>query len=148
MSEYTFIVLSVPTSGGGATPAATFAFGTQDYKPPRQGRSTSFDDVHNQNGRHRYVYDNGPGFRAWDPFRVKCVDELQTILGVSATQQHAQMEFLWNYIGPIGMLAPEGVYTVHWADSQKQLGWLGGRYPAGAGDKIAYDVSVAFEEGG
>ena len=65
------IILSVPTSGDGATAAATYVFYTAGYSPPRQGRSTGQDIVHNQNGVFKYRYDNGPNVYAWEPFQIR-----------------------------------------------------------------------------
>lgn len=144
MSGELWITLSVPTSGAGATAAATYQFASRGYKPPRQGRSIGFDDVHNQNGLFRYVYDNGPNTRTWEPFDIVCTDEFGG-LG-AATVQIARLEFLWRYRGAIGMQAPDGVYTVSWADAplEKQFE----SFPHAAGDKIKMRAVVNFEEAG
>jgi hypothetical protein len=142
MPDYNKVILSVPTSGAGATPAATYAFFTRGYKPPRQARSIGFDYVHNQNGLHKYVYDNGPNINTWDPFQIVCGDQFKD-LG-SASVQFGNLLFLWNYIGPISMQAPEGAYTVAWADAplEKQFA----QFPSAVGDKIEFGVTVTFEE--
>ncbi len=141
------ILLSVPTSGGGATPAATYSFYTSGYRPPRQGRSAGTDIVHNQNGIHKYRYDNGPNVHIWEPFQIRISDDFRTELG-AATTQWQRLQFLWNYVeGPMKMHVPEGIYDVVWADAPLERRF-GSHYPTGAsGDKLSYDVVINFEEG-
>ena len=140
------IILSVPTSGSGATAAATFSFFTSGYQVPRQGRSISADTVHNHNGIFTYVYDNGPNIRTWQPFEIVCSDKFLNYLG-AATQQHSRFEFLWNYTeGSITLQAPEGVYAVRWSDQPLERRFA--RFPSAVGDKIEYRYQVNFEEGG
>lgn len=140
------LIMSVPTSGAGATPAATFSFFTDGYKPPRQSRATASDVVHNQNGVFIYVYDNGPGPYAWSPFRIVCSDKFQDYIG-TATQQYANFDFLWRYTeGSILLRAPEGMYQVHWTDSPLERDFR--QFPSAVGDKIEYVIQVNFEEGG
>lgn len=147
MADLTPLILSVPTSAGGATAAATFGFFTSGYRAPRQGRSTAQDIVHNQNGIFKYRYDNGPNVFTWEPFRIIINDNFNNKLAMSATQQLANLDFLWNYIeGPLGLAAPEGVYAVDWANAPLEKVMLGA--PLAAGDKIAWAVTVNFEEGG
>jgi len=144
MPEAVPIFLSVPTSAGGATAAATFGFFTSGYRAPRQGRSTSQDIVHNQNGIFKYRYDNGPNVHTWEPFRIIASDTFRDAIG-SATQQLANLDFLWNYVeGPLGMAAPDGVYSVDWANAPLERVMLD--TPLAAGDKIKWAISVAFEE--
>lgn len=140
------IILSVPTSGGGATAAATFSFFTSGYRPPRQGRSISDDTVHNQNGIFVYVYDNGPNVHTWQPFQVVCSDKFENYLG-SATQQLSNFNFLWNYAeGSMTLRAPDGIYAVRWSDAPLEKDFQ--QFPAQAGDKIAYRMQVNLKEGG
>lgn len=144
MSDRRPIVFSVPESGGGATPAATLAFFTVGYRPPRQDRSSSRDTVHNQNGIFKYVYDNGPGPYAWDQFQIEVNDAFSGELG-DANTQWANLLFLWNYQdGPMGMEAPDGVYSVGWADAPLERQFMG--FPGAAGDKVTYRVVVNIEE--
>lgn len=144
MSGELFIILSVPTSGAGATAAATYSFASRGYKPPRQGRSIGFDDVHNQNGLFRYVYDNGPNNYTWEPFQIVVADEFGG-LG-AATVQKDRLEFLWRYIGPIGMQAPDGTYTVTWSDAALEKSFES--YPHAAGDKLRMALTVNLEDAG
>jgi hypothetical protein len=151
MAQRIPLILSVPTSAGGDTAAATFAFFSGDYRPPRQGRSTASDTVHNQNGLFKYRYDNGPNVFEWQTFRIIVSDRFMndgvgnTAIG-SATQQLSHLDFLWNYVeGPLGFAAPEGVYSVDWAEAPLEKVFRG--FPGAAGDKIDWDVSINFEEG-
>lgn len=139
------IVLSVPTSGSGATPGATFSFSTSGYKPPRQGRSLGTDIVHNQNGAFKYVYDNGPNFWAWDPFEAVLTDQFSGVSGGGATQQYANLRFLWNYVGVMGIRTPDGAYNVVWAagaDFQQSFQ----QFPNSVGDKMEFRVTLNIEE--
>lgn len=149
MADYQLITLSVPTSGGGVTAAATYGFFTEGYRIPRQERSTTSDFVHNQNGRFIYRYDNGPGSFIFEPFRIVLSDRLAPAvypIGATAQEQWERLQFLWQYIGNIGLEAPEGVYEVNWSGAPLERAPLG--FPAQAGDKIDYKVNVSFEEGG
>lgn len=142
------IILSIPTSADGATPAATYAFFTGDYAPPVQPRAMSRDVVVNQNGAFVYPYDNGPGPHAWAPFHLVMADELADYIP-SATQQWENFQLLWNYReGPMTMRAPDGVYNVNWAEGfQLERQFLTRK--GAAGDKAAVEqyVTVQFEEG-
>lgn len=139
MSDRLAIILSVPTSGGGATPAATMPFFTVGYRPPRQGRSVSRDVVHNQNGLFIYPYDNGPGLREWDQFQIEVNDSFTNELGANGQEQYERLQFLWNYQGIMGLADPIGVYSVGWAPAPWEPQFK--RYPGSAGDKI-YDLRV------
>lgn len=139
------IVFSVPTSGGGATPPATFSFMTSGYKVPRQGRSSGMDTVHNQNGVFRYFYDNGPNSRTWEPFAIVASDAFTSVAGGGATQQAANLDFLWQYVGPMGMQAPEGTYTVGWAPGTEYLPAFT-RFPSEVGDKIELRTDINIVE--
>ena len=141
------IILSVPTSGSGATAPATHSFYTTRYKPPHQSRASSSDWVRNQNGTFKYRTDNGPGPLLWEPFVIVISDRFSNILG-PATLQAARLEFLWRYTeGPMGFAAPEAVYRVDWSDAplEYQLYDISDLKP-GAGDKMHYGRVVNFEE--
>lgn len=144
MAEPSIIILSVPTSGDGATAAATFAFFTSGYNPPRQPRAVNWDDVANQNGHFRYRYDNGPGPLTWGSFQLVFNDNLGHA-GPSATQQLANFEFLNQYTGILGMKAPEGTYSVAWGKGDIEHRF--NAYPTGVGDKYERRVVVSVVEG-
>jgi hypothetical protein len=146
MAQLNVITLSHPTYVGpsGATAAATYSFFSKDYKPPAQPRAVETDVVINQNGKFKYVYDNGPGFRQWQPFSVKCEDSFRDHLGVDAATQYARLRELWEYPGVFGMRAPEGPYLVHWSDHYEQNFRV---FPHQVGDQVEYDVSIQVEEG-
>jgi len=137
------IILSVPTSGNGATAAATFAFFTSGYQPPRQTRAVNWDDVHNQNGHFRYRYDNGPGALTWGNFQLVFNDSLAPA-GPSATQMLANFNFLNQYTGAMGLAAPDGIYSVAWGKSDLEHRF--GQFPAGVGDKYERRVVVSIVE--
>lgn len=142
------IILSKPTyisPTGVASAAATYSFITRGYKPPVQGRALQFDTVINQNGRFKWVYDNGPGFRKWSPFEIVCDDNFQGILGDNARIQYQHIIALWEYPGTLGIDTPEGVFTVHWTNTDLQLSHRA--YPKATGATIDYVVTVEFEEG-
>lgn len=147
MSDPVAIIFSVPTSGGGATAAATYSFYSSNYRSPRQGRSLAIDRVHNQNGITTHRYDNGPNIRTWPPFDLMLVqpEAFQLVLPEPATQMN-DLNSLWNYLeGPMGMESPDGVFSVTWSPDfalEPQMV----RYPGAAGDKIEYRVQVALEE--
>ena len=145
---YRLITLSVPTSGGGATPAATFGFMTEGYRRPRQDRTVSSDFVQNQNGKFFYRYDNGPGAFVWAPFRAVLSDDFANAvypLGADAEEQLARLQFLWEYTGNMGMAAPEGVYEVAWAQAPFEPE---SNFPDQAGDKLTYYVNLTLDESG
>lgn len=143
MGAPNIIILSVPTSGNGATAAATFAFFTSGYQPPRQARAVGWDDVHNQNGHFRYRYDNGPGALSWSPFQLVFNDNLKPA-GPSATQMLSNFAFLNQYTGAMGLAAPEGVYTVAWGKSDIEHRFT--EFPVGAGDKYEWRTVVNIVE--
>jgi hypothetical protein len=140
------IIVSYPTYGpsGNYIPAATYRFMTAGYKPPRQNRSISTDTVHNANGVHKYIYDNGPRDYSWDPFEV-ALEDVFGPMGGSATQQLANLKDIWNHVGPLSMQTPDGLYDVHWAAGQA-LEPKFVHFPNQVGDKIEYRVTVQFEE--
>lgn len=142
------ILLSVPTSGNGATAAATFAYFTNDYRPPRQARFTSADWNKNHNGLHKYNNDNGPGPYTWSPFNLMLADDISRDLP-SPTQMWANLQFLWNYIeGPLQMGTPDGVYLVDWPEGfQLERQFLTQKGAAGDKQRSEYRVTVSFEEG-
>lgn len=150
MAPPNMIILSVPTSGisgtTAATAAATFAFFTEGYKPARQSRAVGWDDVNNHNGTFRYRYDNGPGPFAWEPFAVVLSDAqpMRDYASGSATQQLANLLFLWQYRASMGLSAPDGTYSVGWgqADLEKRLT----QFPASAGDKLELRVPIVLVE--
>lgn len=129
----------------GATAAATYSFITKGYKPPAQDRDIEVDEVHNQNGRFKYIYDNGPGFKKWAPFSVVCEDIFATVVGAIGATQLSRLREFWDYTGTLGMKAPEAVYTVHWAQQALEQNFK--IFPKKVGDSLEYEVVVQFEEG-
>lgn len=129
----------------GATAAATYSFFTKDYKPPSQERHIDKDVVHNQNGRFKYLYDNGPGFKEWSPFSVACETKFGPELSgnPSAATQYTRLQEMWTHPGVLGMLAPDGTYTVAWSSNIDQAFRV---FPHNVGDIIEYEVVVQFEE--
>jgi len=133
------LILSVPT------PAATFMFFTDGYEPPAAPRYTDQDVVKNQNGKFKWVYDNGPGFKIWSPFKL----QLSNTPGFpgSATQQLADLLTLWNYVGIMGMQSPDNqLYNVIWADNSLERAFRifpKSNLPVG---QLEYSVTVQFEE--
>lgn len=146
MSEFETIIISMATYVGasGATAAATYSFMTSDYKPPAQERHSDYDVVHNQNGKFKYLYDNGPGFKKWAPFNVHCEEAFVSVLGASAAVQFARLTALWEHPGLLGMKTPDGVYNVHWADNLERSFRI---FPKKTADSREYVVTVQFEEG-
>jgi hypothetical protein len=143
------IVLSRPTyvGAGGtsqATPAATYAFFSRDYKPPDQERYMDYDIVKNQNGKFKWIYDNGPGFKTWNPFTLVLEDSFQNVLGYSATQQLANLRTIWEHQGTLGMRSPDGTFNIHWAKEALENGWRA--FPHEVGEETKYEVVVQFEE--
>jgi len=147
MNPTGLIILSRPTYVGasGATAAATYSFFTKNYQPPAQERDISYDIVHNQNGKFKYVYDNGPGFKRWPPFMITCQDAFFSILGANAQTQYQHLLEMWEYKGVLGMLAPDGVHNIHWAAEPREDNFI--KFPRQEGDQIEMDVGVQFEEG-
>ena len=141
------ITLSHPTYNGpsGATAAATYSFFTKNYQPPVQERSVDYDIVHNQNGIFKWIYDNGPGFHRWPAFAITCQDAFEPYLGVDAQTQFNRLLEMWNFIGTLGMDAPEGSYNVHWAQDPRESSFLP-RFPVDPSAPLEVDVQVMFEE--
>lgn len=140
------IILSRATYVGpsGATAAATYSFFTSDYGPPAQERYIEYDVVKNQNGKFKYIYDNGPGWKKWSPFNIHCEDAFASVVGATAGGQLARLLTLWEHPGLLGMTAPEGTYSVHWADSMERSFKI---FPREVNQKQEYIVAVQFEEG-
>ena len=142
------LTLSHPTYNGpsGATAAATYQFFTKNYRPPADTRHVDSDTVHNQNGKFKYVYDNGPGFRRWPSFSIACEGGvIANRLGVSAESQYLNLRRLWNFRGVMGMEILEEVYDIHWAQDPLEPAFLP-RFPVEVGGTIEREVQVQFEE--
>lgn len=140
------VILSYPTVGpsGAYVPSATYSFFSRDYKPPAHHRSIGKDIVHNQNGVFKYLYDNGPSYRSWEPFRLIIDDRFAPIVG-SATVQYQNLMDMWERTGPFEMEGPDGeLYDVHWAVDKLEKDFIS--FPASVGDKIEYTITVQFEE--
>lgn len=147
MVDFNPIVLSHATYLGpsGATAAATYSFMTSEYKPPSQERHFSTDVVHNQNGKFKYLYDNGPGFSKWSPFNIHCELPFQQILQATAAVQFAHLLEMWNHKGVLGMKDPEGVvHTIHWAEGLDRSFRV---FPRVNASQIERIVAVQFDEG-
>ena len=142
MSIPNLIYLSHPTFG--ATAAATYGFFTKEYKPPTQPRAIQADQVVNQNGKFKYVYDNGPGFKQWQPFTVACEQVFAKVLGATAGAQYAHLQEMWDYPGVLGLKAPEGVYSVHWSEGSLEPSFR--VFPINTSDAQEWAVVVQFEE--
>lgn len=144
--DFKAIVLSHATYVGpsGATAAATYAFATKDYKPPSTDRTIETDIVINQNGKFKYVYDNGPGFATWAPFEIHCEEAFKTILNANAAQQFAHLKEFWDHPGNLGMSAPEGTYLIHWAQSPFEKSFR--VFPKVASQVQEFIAVVQFEE--
>lgn len=128
----------------GATSAATYQFFTKDYEPPAEPRAIDKDIVINQNGKFKYIYDNGPGFKTWPPFSVLCEKTFEVFLGVDIDTQYAHLREMWNHRGLLGMQAPDGVHTVAWSSDLSRNFRL---FPHIRGaTQIEYEVVVQFEE--
>lgn len=145
--ELNKIILSHATSVGasGATAAATYIFLTKGYGPPQQGRAIDNDVVINQNGRFKYIYDNGPAFKEWSPFGIILEDGLQNQQGgFGATAHLAHLIEMWEHKGVLGLRAPEATYTVAWARNALERNFR--VFPKEVGDATEYEVIVQFEE--
>ena len=140
------LTLSHATYSGasGATAAATYQFITRQYKPPAEDRHVDSDVVHNQNGKFKYVYDNGPGFRRWASFQITCQDAFTDLLGANAEVQYSHIREMWNHPGILGMEIAEEVYDVHWAQDPMEPNFV--IFPRTVGDRVERDVNVQFEE--
>jgi hypothetical protein len=140
------ITLSHATYVGpsGATGAATYQFFTKEYKPPSESRAIDKDEVVNQNGKFRYIYDNGPGFKQWSPFTFKLDKQFEAILNATVAQQYAHLREMWEHRGVLGMQTPDGVHTVAWGGDLERNFVV---FPVDAGaSQIEYEVVVQFEE--
>lgn len=146
MSIPNLVFLSHPTYLGssGATAAATFAFFTKGYKPPVQARAIDMDVVVNQNGKFKYLYDNGPGFKSWQPFSIACESIFATVVGAIAATQYARITEMWQYPGVLGMRTPDGTYAVHWAANSLEPAFR--TFPTKTTDIAEWEVVVQFEE--
>jgi hypothetical protein len=140
------IVLSHATYLGpsGATAAATYSFVTSDYGPPVQERYIESDVVKNQNGKFKYLYDNGPGFKKWQPFKIHCEQAWATEIGATAGGQYTRLLEMWDHIGVLGLGAPDGVHTVHWAGDHERAFRV---FPSKSNTPQEFTVVVQFEEG-
>ena len=145
MADRQVLIFSRATYVGasGATAAATYAFYTSDYQPPSQDRYIDQDVVKNQNGKFKYLYDNGPGWRKWAPFEIVCENTFTQFLGVTALAQYQQLVSLWEHPGVLGMQAPEGTYTVHWSSEIERSFRV---FPTTVNDVQEFRVVVQFEE--
>jgi len=143
---YNTITLSHATYAGpsGATAAATAVFFTSDYQPPAQDRAIDTDVVINANGNFKYVYDNGPGFRKWSPFKLHCEERFKAVNGgLTATQQYAMLLEMWQHPGNLLMKSPDGLYPIHWGDTVERSFRV---FPRMANNIPEYVVVVQFEE--
>lgn len=131
----------------GATAAATYAFFSKDYGPPNQERYIASDIVKNQNGKFKYIYDNGPGFKAWEPFSILCSNSqpFTTFIGATAGAQLANLRRLWEHPGLLRLRAPEADYNINWAPGSLEQNFR--VYPKQVGELLEYEVVVQFEEG-
>ena len=140
------LTISHPTYVGasGATAAATYSFVTSGYRPPAESRHVDFDIVHNQNGKFKYVYDNGPGFRKFPSFDIHCEDQFQALTGANAANQYARLREMWSYRGILGLEIAEEAYSVHWPAEALESAFI--IFPREVGDVIERTVTVQFEE--
>jgi len=140
------ITLSRATYVGpsGATAAATYRFATSDYKPPVQERYIESDIVKNQNGKFKYIYDNGPGFKKFQAFQIHCENVFATYLGGMGATQYANLLSLWEHPGVLGMKGPDGTYIVNWARDLERAFRV---FPKKSTDAQEFVVTVQFEEG-
>lgn len=141
------LILSHATYVGpsGATAAATYLFMTSGYRPPAEPRHVDMDIVHNQNGKFKYVYDNGPGFRRWNSFLVRCEDTFTNLVGANAAAQYAHLREMWNHKGVLGLEIAGEVYAVHWPQETVEPAFVVFPHEAGA-TAIDREVSIQFEE--
>lgn len=142
------LILSHATYVGpsGVTGAASYLFFTKGYKPPSQPRAIDKDVVVNQNGKFKYIYDNGPGFKTWGPFSVLCEEStaIRGMLNFTAAQQYDHLREMWEHRGVLGMQAPEGTYVVAWSSDLDRSFRV---FPVSSGATILeYEVVVQFEE--
>lgn len=140
------LTLSHPTYVGpsGATAAATYQFMTKRYQPPAETRHLDMDIVHNQNGKFKYIYDNGPGFRRWPSFQVTCQDVFEEFLSLNAAQQYENLKKLWAYPGVLGLHLAGESYNVHWSQETLEPSFI--KFPVATGATIERDINLQFEE--
>lgn len=140
------IILSHATYLGpsGATAAATYKFISRGYQSPAQTRHLDTDTVHNQNGKFKYVYDNGPGFKRWNTFELSLQDTFSPLVGANAAQQYARLLEMWNHKGTLGMAIAGESFSVHWAQETVEPNFI--IFPREVGATIERDVRVQFEE--
>lgn len=128
-----------------ASGVGTYQFFTGGYQPPSQPRYIDQDVVVNQNGKFKWVYDNGPGFKQWAPFKIIMGNRPE--FPARAATQIAQLLSLWNHIGTIGLRSPEGdTYTVIWADNALDKAFRIFPNERLATTDLEYTVTVQFEE--
>lgn len=146
MAAPNLLWISYPTYGpsGSETAAATYGFVSQDYKPPRRQRAISSDEVTNQNGTFKYVYDNGPTGLTWSPFSLVLLDRWEPYVGAYATQQWANLLSLWDHSAAKNLGAPDGTYEIHWGQASLEPKFE--TFPNSVGDKIEYRVVISIEE--
>jgi hypothetical protein len=128
----------------GATAAATYAFFTKDLKSPAEPRAIDKDIVVNQNGKFKYIYDNGPGFRQFPPFSILCEARFEILLGGGPDTQYARLREMWEHRGLLGLKVPDGTYTIAWSSDLDQNFRV---FPITAGaTQIEREIVVQFEE--
>lgn len=141
------IILSVATSGasGSYVAGGTYRFLTSGYEPPSQPRYTDQDIVKNQNGKFKWVYDNGPGFRTWNPFKVRL--ENGAMFPQSATQGLADITSLWNHVGIMGFQTPDGqVFNVIWTNNALEQNFHIFPKPGVPVAQLEWEVTIQLEE--
>ena len=143
--DLNLLTLSHPTYSGpsGATAAATYQFMTSKYQPPAETRHLDSDIVHNQNGKFKYVYDNGPGFRRWAAFSIRCEEAFRDILNGNSETQYARLREMWSFRGILGMEIAEEVYSVHWSQDQMEPNFK--VFPRQVGHRDEREVKIQFE---
>lgn len=144
--SYNLITLSHPTYVGpsGATAAATYQFMSSGYEAPAEPRHLDFDVVHNQNGKFKYVYDNGPGFRRFSSFAIACEIPFEDIVQATAEQQYERLLEMWRHRGILGLEAAGEVFNVHWTADPVEPNFV--IYPQTTDERIERRVTVQFEE--
>jgi hypothetical protein len=129
----------------GATAAATYSFITRGYRPPAEPRHVDSDTVHNQNGKFKYIYDNGPGFRRWSTFQIICQDSFASLVGANASTQYSRLREMWNHKGILGMTIGSETFSVHWPQENISPAFVVFPRIANA-TAIERDIDVQFEE--
>lgn len=133
----------VPAGASVPTGSATYSFFTSDYSPPEQERYIDHDVVKNQNGKFKYIYDNGPGWKRWNAFKVHCEQSFAGMLSATAGAQYERLRNLWEHPGLLQMRTPDGTYSVHWGDSIERSFRI---FPKKVNDILEHIVVVQFEE--